>query len=86
MAELPFLITALDRHTRLSARGQKDRYRLICTEPSSIASRRGRHMTALSSKSKTRLMSAFGTNAKYRLVLKLSAYRAKPEVIGAQSE
>jgi hypothetical protein len=45
MAELPFLITALDRHTRLSARGQKDRYRLICTEPSSIASRRGRHMT-----------------------------------------
>jgi hypothetical protein len=30
--------------------------------------------------------SAVGTNAKYRLALKLSAYRVKPEVIGAQSE
>jgi hypothetical protein len=31
-------------------------------------------------------MPVFGTNAKYRLALKLSAYRVKPEVIGAQSE
>jgi len=31
-------------------------------------------------------MSAIGTNAKCRLALKLSAYRVKPEVIGAQSE
>jgi hypothetical protein len=33
-----------------------------------------------------RCTSAGGTNAKYRLALKLSAYRVKPEVIGAQSE
>jgi hypothetical protein len=31
-------------------------------------------------------MSAIGTNAKYRLALKLSAYRGRSEVIGAQSE
>jgi len=28
----------------------------------------------------------YGTNAKYRLALKLSAYRGRPEVIGPQSE
>jgi hypothetical protein len=33
-----------------------------------------------------RKMSGSGTNAKYRLALKLSAYRGRPEVIGAQSE
>jgi hypothetical protein len=47
----------------------------------SMASPRGYHDLV-----ERRFMSASGTNAKCRLALKLSAYRGRPEVNGAQSE